>query len=114
VTGETAYDPVCGSDAFLAEAYEHMRKAERSRKDYETLQRKTFFGQEKKSVPALLGLMNLVLHGMMTPDIRRRNTLEENIRNVSERVGVVLSNRPFGGTENGRLQQHCRVKSNSP
>src|SRR5262249_7060951 len=39
---ETIYDPACGSAGFLAEAYEHMRKAEKSRKDYETLQRKTF------------------------------------------------------------------------
>jgi type I restriction enzyme M protein len=90
-----------------------MRKAEKSRKDYEILQRKTFFGQEKKSVPALLGLMNLVLHGVMTPDIRRRNTLEENIRNVSERFDVVLTNPPFGGTENAQIQQNFPVKSNA-
>jgi type I restriction enzyme M protein len=113
VLGETVYDPACGSAGFLAEAYEHLRKAEKSRKDYETLQRKTFFGQEKKSVPALLGLMNLVLHGVMTPDIRRRNTLEENIRNISERFDVVLTNPPFGGTENAQIQQNFPVKSNA-
>ncbi|MBI5446025.1 MAG: N-6 DNA methylase [Deltaproteobacteria bacterium] len=111
--GETVYDPACGSCGFLAEAFEHMREHERTRKDHETLQRRTFFGQEKKSVPALLGLLNLVLHGVLTPTVRRRNTLEENIRNVSERFDVVLTNPPFGGTENQQIQQNFPVKSNA-
>ena len=113
VLSETVYDPACGSAGFLVEAYEHMRKAEKSRKDYQTLQRKTFWGQEKKSVPALLGLMNLVLHGVLAPNIQRRNTLEENIRDVSKRFDVVLTNPPFGGTENIQIQQNFPVKSNA-
>ncbi|MGE4091001.1 MAG: N-6 DNA methylase [Candidatus Binatia bacterium] len=111
--GETVYDPACGSAGFLVEAYEHMRTVEKSRKHYETLQRKTFVGQEKKAVPALFGLVNLVLHGVLAPDIRRRNTLEENIRNVSERFDVIVTNPPFGGTENAQIQQNFPVKSNA-
>jgi type I restriction enzyme M protein len=111
--GETVYDPACGTCGFLAEAYEHMRRQEQTHKDYETLQRSTFFGHEKKPIPALLGLMNLVLHGVMAPQIRRRNTLEENIRNVSERFDVVLTNPPFGGTENAQIQQNFPVKANA-
>ena len=57
--------------------------------------------------------MNMVLHGVLTPDIRRRNTLEENIRNVSDRFDVVLTNPPFGGTENVQIQQNFPVKSNA-
>ena len=60
--GETVYDPACGTCGFPAEAYEHMRHQEQTHKDYETLQRSTFFGHEKKPVPALLGLMNMVLY----------------------------------------------------
>jgi type I restriction enzyme M protein len=111
--GETVYDPACGTCGFLAEAYEQMHAQEQTHKDYETLQRQTFFGQEKKSVPALLGLMNMVLHGVMTPQVRRRNTLEENIRNVSERFDVILTNPPFGGTENAQIQQNFPVKANA-
>jgi len=111
--GETVYDPAAGSCGFLVQAYEHMKGQEKSRRDHGRLQRETFVGHEKKSVPALLGLMNMVLHGVMTPDIRRRNTLEENIRNVSERFDVVLTNPPFGGTENPQIQQNFPVKSNA-
>jgi type I restriction enzyme M protein len=111
--GETVYDPAAGTCGFLAEAYEHMRQHEQTSSDYDTLQRQTFFGHEKKPVPALLGLMNMVLHGVMTPQIRRRNTLEENIRNISERFDVVLTNPPFGGTENAQIQQNFPVKANA-
>jgi len=74
------------------------------------LQQATFFGYEKKPLPATLVLMNMVLHGVMNPQIRRRNTLEENIRNVSQRFDVVLINPPFGGTENARSSKTSRSK----
>lgn len=111
--GETVYDPACGTCGFLAEAYKQMRRHELTRNAYQTLQQRTFFGHEKKPVPALLGLMNMVLHEVMTPQIRRRNTLEENIRHVSERFDVVLTNPPFGGTENAQIQQNFPVKANA-
>lgn len=75
------------------------------------LQEKTFFGQEKKPLPALLGLMNMVLHGVAAPRIVRRNTLEENIRSVSERYDVVLTNPPFGGTEGRHIQANFPVQA---
>lgn len=109
--GETAYDPACGSCGFLAESYVHMKERQKTAKDYKTLQRRTFFGQEKKALPTLLGVMNMVLHGVLTPNIVRRNTLEENIRQVSERYDVVLTNPPFGGTENRQIQQNFPVQS---
>jgi type I restriction enzyme M protein len=111
--GETVYDPFCGSCGFLVEAYLHMQKQEKTTKERKILQRKTFVGQEKKPLPALLGTMNMVLHGVVVPDIRRGNTLEENIRNVSERFNIVLTNPPFGGTENAQIQQNFPVKSNA-
>jgi len=40
-----------------------------------------------------------------------RNTLEENIRNVTERFDVILTNPPFGGTENRQIQQNFPVQS---
>ena len=111
--GETIYDPACGSGGFLVEAFEHLRAQEQVTKDYRELQEGTLFGNEKKALPALLGTMNLVLHGVMLPQIRRRNTLEENIRDVSERFAIVLTNPPFGGTENTQIQQNFPVKSNA-
>jgi len=111
--GETVYDPACGSAGFLAEAFERMRKHEQTTEDFNMLQRQTFYGHEKKAIPALFGLINIVLHGVLTPEIRRRNTLEENIRHVSERFDVVLTNPPFGGTENQQIQQNFPVKANA-
>ncbi len=111
--GETVYDPFCGSCGFLVEAYEQMQKQEKTIKDRHILQRKTFVGQEKKALPALLGTMNMVLHGVLVPNIRRKNTLEENVRNVSERFDIVLTNPPFGGTENAQIKQNFPVKSNA-
>jgi len=90
-----------------------LRNQEQVTRDYQELQSSTLFGNEKKALPALLGTMNLILHGVMLPQIRRRNTLEENIRDVSERFDVILTNPPFGGTENMQIQQNFPVKSNA-
>lgn len=109
--GETVYDPACGSCGFPVEAFKHMLPQERTTRDNEILQRHTFVGHEKKPVPALLGLINLVLHGVAAPRIHRRNTLEE--IDQSERYDVVLTNPPFGGTENAHLQQNFTTKANA-
>jgi type I restriction enzyme M protein len=111
--GETIYDPACGSCGFLAQAYERMKGKEKGVRDYEVLQEQTFFGQEKKAVPALLGALNLVLHGVTAPKVFRRNTLEENIRQVSERYDLVITNPPFGGTEGRHIQDNFPVKANA-
>jgi type I restriction enzyme M protein len=112
--GETVYDRACGSAGFLAAAYEFMQPQERTGDDRETLQHKTFFGQEKKGVSALLGTMNMVLHRVATPNITRTNTLEESVKGgVSGRFDVVLTHPPFGGTEGGHIQQNFPVKSNA-
>jgi len=108
--GDTVYDPACGTCGFLAQAYLRMRRDESTIDQYRFLQEQTFFGQEKKPIPALLGLMNLVLHGITAPTVRRRNTLEEDIRSVNERFDVVLTNPPFGGTEGGHIQQNFPVQ----
>ncbi|HWP92517.1 MAG TPA: class I SAM-dependent DNA methyltransferase [Thermodesulfobacteriota bacterium] len=109
--GETIYDPACGTCGFLAQAYLRMKAHERSIEDYKMLQEQTFFGQEKKPIPALLGLMNMVLHGVAAPRILRKNTLEENIRSVTERYDAIMTNPPFGGTEGRHIQQNFPVQS---
>jgi len=109
--GETVYDPACGTCGFLAQSYLHMKRQEKTISDHEQLQFHTFYGQEKKPVPALLGLMNMVLHGVGAPRVVRKNTLEENIRNVTERYDVILTNPPFGGVEGRHIQQNFPIRS---
>jgi type I restriction enzyme M protein len=114
--GETIYDPAAGSAGFLAEAFGYMRahNPNRTVQQDEKLQMDTFFGNEKKAVPALLGLMNLALHGVTVPRIRRRNTLEEPVKTASEpRFDAIMTNPPFGGTENRQIQQNFPVQSNA-
>jgi len=112
--GETVYDPACGSAGFLVEAYLHMQGArELTSTDTEALQRHTFHGREKKPLPCLLGRMNMILHGVSTPDIRRANTLEADVRAIpaEERRDVILTNPPFGGKENKQVQRNFPVQS---
>ncbi len=114
--GETVYDPAAGSGGFLAEAFGYLRdrNPDRTVAQDERLQAHTFFGNEKKAVPALLGLMNLALHGITAPRIRRRNTLEEEMKSApAERFDVIITNPPFGGTENRQIQENFTVQANA-
>jgi len=112
--GETILDPFCGSGGFLVESFNWMKKSkEITVNDYEIMQKKTFVGQEKKPFPYLLGIMNCILHGLLTPNIIRKNTLEDNIRHIpeSERFDVIMTNPPFGGKEGRQIQQNFPIQS---
>lgn len=114
--GETVYDPAMGSAGFLVEAYKHMRAGLGVRiqpADERTLQRETFFGQEKKPLPYLLGCMNMILHGVLTPSLNRKNTLGDDVRKFTEkdRFDVILTNPPFGGTEHESVTANFRYPS---
>ncbi len=112
--GKTVYDPAAGSAGFLAQAYLHMMRQVRTLEDNETLQSRTFYGQEKKGLAALLGTMNLVLHGVTTPNIARVNTLEESVKSApAVRYDVILTNPPFGGKEGRHIQENFSVRSNA-
>ena len=97
--GESVYDPACGSSGFLVECFEFMKQRVTQARDLHTLQTQTFYGNEKKRVPALLGLINMFLHGITTPHVRRQNTLEPPKPGTPGQFDVVLTNPPFGGVE---------------
>jgi len=111
--GETVYDGAVGSAGFLVEAYEHMKKEDRTTEADEILQKKTFYGKEKKGIAYIIGIMNMVLHGIESPNIVHTNTLSENIRDIQEkdRYNVVLANPPFGGKERAEVQQNFPIKT---
>lgn len=111
--GETIYDGACGSAGFLCEAWDYMRRDDLSSAEWDTLQRKTFFGQEKKSLAYVLGVMNMILHGIETPSIRHTNTLTENVMDIqqADKHDIVLANPPFGGGERKEVQQNFPIKS---
>ncbi len=111
--GETIYDGACGSAGFLCEAWEHLRRDDLSATQWNTLQRKTFHGQEKKSLAYVLGVMNMILHGIDAPNIRHANTLSENVMDIqqADRHDIVLANPPFGGGERPEVQQNFPIRS---
>jgi len=112
--GETVYDGAVGSAGFLCEAYDWMRNSkELSAAEYETLQANTFYGKEKKSLAYVIGIMNMILHGIEAPNIVHTNSLAENIADIQQkdRVDVILANPPFGGKERAEIQQNFPIKT---
>jgi len=112
--GETIYDGAVGSAGFLVEAFEYLKTSKKlSTKDVETLQKTTFYGKEKKSLAYIIGIMNMILHGIEAPNIIHTNTLAENLADIQEkdRYDVVLANPPFGGKERAEVQQNFPIKT---
>ena len=104
--GQTVYDPAAGTCGFLVEAYEYMRKQQRTIEDREELQTRTLYGTEKKPMPYLLGMMNLLLHGIEYPNLVRANTLSRPLHEITDRQrhDVIVTNPPFGGEEEAGIQ----------
>ncbi len=103
--GEIILDPACGTGGFLVEALEHVVPQVKTTQQRRALHN-NLRGIEKKPLPYLLGMMNLVLHGVDQPNITRANALGEPIAQIGKarRVGVVLTNPPFGGEEEKTVQ----------
>lgn len=111
--GETIYDGAVGSAGFLVEAFDYLHRKDLSTSDVETLQKKTFYGKEKKSLAYIIGIMNMILHGVEAPNIIHTNTLAENLADIQERnrYDIVLANPPFGGKERAEAQQNFPIKT---
>jgi type I restriction enzyme M protein len=105
--GETVLDPATGTGGFLVCAIEHLRKQVKTTED-ETVLQQSIRGVEKKQLPHMLCVTNLMLHGIEVPsNIRHDNTLARPLREVTQadRVDVVLTNPPFGGIEEPGIEQ---------
>jgi type I restriction enzyme M protein len=126
--GETIYDGACGSAGFLCEAHDYMRHGLDGWKpngngtsndrgltvdQLRTLQTRTFHGKEKKSLPFVMAIMNMILHGIDAPNVIHTNTLAENLADVREkdRHDIILANPPFGGKERKEVQQNFPIKT---
>jgi type I restriction enzyme M protein len=111
--GERIYDGACGSAGFLCEAFDYLSPQATKAADLTTLQTKTFYGKEKKSLAYVIAIMNMILHGIEAPNIVHANTLAENIADIQDkdRFDVILANPPFGGKERKEVQQNFPVKT---
>jgi type I restriction enzyme M protein len=99
--GETILDPACGTGGFLVESFLDLQKQCKTVEDNETLQKRTILGGEAKPLPYLLAQMNLLLHGVESPQVNPSNSLSVRIAEIGEkdRVDIILTNPPFGGEE---------------
>jgi len=112
--GNKIYDGAVGSAGFLVEAFEYLQHSKKlTTTDVATLQKKTFYGKEKKSLAYIIGTMNMILHGVEAPNIVHTNTLAENLADIQEkdRYDIVLANPPFGGKERAEVQQNFPIKT---
>lgn len=104
--GESIMDPACGTGGFLVCAIEHLRKQATTEEDERVIQ-DCFTGIEKKHLPHILCMTNLLLHGIDVPSrVRHDNTLARPLRDWSpgERVDVIVTNPPFGGMEEDGIE----------
>ncbi|OYX61842.1 MAG: type I restriction endonuclease subunit M [Novosphingobium sp. 32-60-15] len=111
--GDRIYDGAVGSAGFLCEAFDYLKPLAKSTSDNDTLQRRTFFGKEKKSLAYVIAIMNMILHGIEAPNILHTNTLGENLNDIQDkdRYDVILANPPFGGKERPEIQQNFPIKT---
>ncbi|MEI8313114.1 MAG: class I SAM-dependent DNA methyltransferase, partial [Verrucomicrobiota bacterium] len=103
---EIILDPACGTGGFLTCTIEHLRKQAKTEADERFIQ-DCFAGIEKKHLPHVLCMTNLLLHGIDIPsNVRHDNTLARPLRDWSprERVDVIVTNPPFGGMEEDGIE----------
>ncbi|WP_445778459.1 N-6 DNA methylase [Shewanella sp.] len=105
--GESIIDPACGTGGFLACAFDHVKtNYVKTSDDHQTLQ-KQIHGVEKKQLPHLLCTTNMMLHGIEVPvQIKHGNTLNKPLSSWDEQVDVIITNPPFGGTEEDGIEKN--------
>lgn len=112
--GDKIYDGAVGSAGFLCESFSYLKTTKTlSTSDLEILQKRTFYGKEKKSLAYIIGTMNMIFHGIEAPNIIHTNTLSENLADIQEkdRYDIILANPPFGGKERAEVQQNFPIKT---
>lgn len=106
--GETILDPACGTGGFLTHAFSHVQRQVKTPDDLELLKR-SIHGVEKKALPHLLCVTNMMIHGIEVPtNIRHDNTLARPLRDYGkgDQVDVIVTNPPFGGMEEDGIESN--------
>lgn len=112
--GQTILDPACGTGGFLTCAIEHLKNTKqiKNNDDLKQLQ-KCIHGVEKKPLPHMLALTNMMLHGIDVPtNIRHDNTLARQLQSYTpkDRVDIIITNPPFGGMEEDGIESNFLKK----
>ncbi|MDD2747362.1 MAG: class I SAM-dependent DNA methyltransferase [Acidithiobacillus ferrooxidans] len=115
--GEILLDPSCGTGGFLTNAIRHMREHYVKKVEDEQALQAGLRAVEKKQLPHMLCVTNMLLHGIEDPSfVRHDNTLARPYISygASDRVDIILTNPPFGGREEDGIESnfpsHYRTK----
>jgi type I restriction enzyme M protein len=105
--GESILDPACGTGGFLACSFDHVKdNYVKTSADHQILQ-KQIHGVEKKQLPHLLCTTNMLLHGIEVPvQVKHGNTLNKPLSSWDEELDVIVTNPPFGGTEEDGIEKN--------
>lgn len=105
--GESIFDPACGTGGFLASSFDHVKEHYvKNASDHQSLQ-KQIHGVEKKQLPHLLCTTNMMLHGIEVPvQVKHGNTLNKPLANWDDEFDVIVTNPPFGGTEEDGIEKN--------
>ncbi|HEY4964536.1 MAG TPA: class I SAM-dependent DNA methyltransferase [Candidatus Saccharimonadales bacterium] len=117
--GDTICDPACGTGGFLLGSYQHILTAHTSKehqmtdenglvrgqlgdkltdeRQWKHLKEKTFYGYDMDESMVRIGLMNLMMHGISSPNIEQKDTLSKKY-DEDNHFDVILANPPFKGS----------------
>jgi type I restriction enzyme M protein len=107
--GEILLDPACGTGGFLTCAIRHMREHYVKKVEDEEAMQQALRAVEKKQLPHMLCVTNMLLHGIENPSfVRHDNTLARPYISygAADRVDIVLTNPPFGGREEDGIESN--------
>ncbi len=112
---QTIYDPAAWSCWFLIEAFNHINTQEKTDKQLEFLHNQTLFWNEKTPLAYVMWVMNMILHSISNPNIKKTDTLAQNIKSFQEkdRYDVILANPPFGWKIKSQVQINFPIRTNA-
>lgn len=105
--GEKVADFACGTGGFLTSTLKYLENKKQSEQDIISYNN-SVYGIEKKHMPYLLCITNMLIHDVDEPKIYHRNSLEKNIRDYKEdeKFDIILMNPPYGGAESDLIKQN--------
>jgi len=107
--GQILLDPACGTGGFLTCALRHMRERYVKTIAQEETMQQALRAVEKKQLPHMLCVTNMLLHNIKDPSfVRHDNTLAKPYISYgqADRVDIVLTNPPFGGREEDGIESN--------
>ena len=112
--GESVADFACGTGGFLTSALKYLEPKVKTAADKQKYT-STVYGIEKKPLPYLLSITNMLIHDVDEPNILHDNTLEKNVREYkeSDKFDIILMNPPYGGSEKDSIKSNFPVELRS-